>query len=761
MHSILFLSLLLSCTSELSCPVQDGGKIVSVTASVDAAKVSFDQDGKSEWDVSDKITVLCNGKTGVFETKDKGQSVEFTGELEIDKGFSFWGVYPHSACVSGLNDNVTVTLPATQTVKPGSYENIVRIAKSPTTDMFFRNACACLKFSVSQPGITRITLRSDDCSYLSGTVTYEWKDAMPQMKTIENGGDVISIEPEGGEFRTDCLYYAAVLPTISGTYTLTLEKGTSLGSVTKGPYAFKRNKNLFLENLDSDVSWTGKVLSYDFSTSPNWDLCKTAVPQNVTYSVKENGGDHYDFIYNNCYSANKNSGSVGYLVISTGYLGLPILKGYRLSAVEMTLGNHNTKRYISVNSDEYAKAIVTDGGVQTEVAAASLGVRFELPNSMEGQRYWLYSKSTFVMGHLKLWYEPATVKMEDVDKVIGRAIADGTVPGAVLGVWKDGNLVYEKAYGNKSVTPSVVPMTSDVVFDMASCTKVMSTTIAVMQLYEQGKISLDEKVSYYLNEFLQDDPITVMDLLTHVSGLVRVTTDYKLYAGNPKDFVAQTAIAARASQPGEKYKYDCINFIMLQQIVERISGKRICDYAKENIYVPLGMDDTMYLPVNEGIDPAYKSRIAPKTSKTSDIGIVYDSMARVVFEGNAGNAGVFSTVEDVLRFGRAILAGGILDGKRVLEESTIETMSTVIDPAIGRTPGWDCLSITGFKKGTTVSRNTIFHSGYCGCMVLVDRENNLCIALLANRTHPQNTGYDAWDRYRGLICDIIGACLCR
>ena len=134
-------------------------------------------------------------------------------------------------------------------------------------------------------------------------------------------------------------------------------------------------------------------------------------------------------------------------------------------------------------------------------------------------------------------------------------------------------------------------------------------------------------------------------------------------------------------------------------------------------------------------------------------------MARVVSLGNAGNAGVFSTVDDVLRFGRMILAGGILDGQRVLQESTVTMMSEEV--MFGRTLGWDCLSPTGYEKGSFVSETAIFHTGYCGTMLVVDRDNNMCIALMANRPHPQNTGYAAWNRYRGLICDIIGASLCR
>lgn len=757
---ICLISVIASCTEMLTSTMADTSvSLHSFSASLQSTKVSFNEDGKSEWDLSDKITVACNGRTGVFESSSKGPVVEFNGELAASEGYGFLAVYPSTAFVNGTGDNVVVTLPSVQTVSPGSYSNIIKIAKSPDTNLFFSNACACLKFKLSQPGITRITVRSNESNYLAGKMTYEWSDGVPCPKLVEEGSEIISIVPEGGEFQEGCYYYAAVLPTVSGEYTVTLEKGNSLGSVVKGPYAFKRNKNLVIDDLDSGASWGGLVRCYDFTTSPNWDLCKDASGSNATYNVREAEGLSHAFIYNNCYSSSTNSGKTKYLVISNGYLGLPVLEGYRLSAVEMTLGNHNTKRYISVNSNEYAAAIVTDGGVQTTVSPEEESVSFDLPNSMEGQRYWLYSKSTFVLGQLKLWYEPASVELEDVDKVISRAIADGTVPGAVLGIWKDGAVVYRKAYGHKSITPTVETMTTDVIFDMASCTKVMSTTMAVMQLYEQGKIDFNKRVSEYLSEFSEDDPVRVIDLLTHVSGLVRPTTDYKLYAANPQGYLEATGSCKRTYAPGERYNYNCINFFVLQQIVERLTGERLCDYVSEHVFKPLGLNDTRYLPTNETTDPEYLARIAPTSSKPSDTGKVNDTMARVVNEGNAGNAGVFSCLDDVLRFGQAILGGGILDGKRVLNESTVSVMSQVVDPEIGRTPGWDCQSVTGYEKGSTISPDAIFHTGYCGTLIVIDVKNNLCIALLANRNHPQNTGYDAWNRYRGYVCDIIGATL--
>ena len=752
------LSMVSSCSAAAD-GLQDGREIIysiSATVMTKETRMGITDDCMCAWEETDRIAVLNNGEKAMFETSQNGPSAVFHGELPVSEGHCFWGVYPYSADIAGTDDKVTLTLPDVQTVSASSYSNIVRIAKSSSAELYFKSACACLKFKLSQPGITRMTIRCNGLSSLAGEATFTWDDDLPSIAGIADPCDIVSVIPEGGEFEPDCWYYVAVLPTASEQYTMTFEKGNMLGSVTKGPYSFKRNTNAVLEYPDLDAEWTGKVLEYDFSTSPNWDLCAIAEPENVEYQVVDAEGHYAPFIFSNCYSGNSNG---KYLVISRGYLGLPELDGYRLSAVEMTLGNHNTKRYISVNSDKYPETVISGNCAQTLVSAATESVRFELPHTIEGQRYWLYSSTSFVLAKLKLWYEPAKLRLEDVDKVIERAIADETVPGAILGVWKDGAVVYRKAYGNKSITPYLVPMTADVVFDMASCTKVLSTTMAVMQLYEQGLIDFNEKISSYLDEFDAAEPITLVNLMTHTSGLVRASTNYKLYKGDPQGFLEQTVLGARSFLPGEKYKYDCINFFMLQQIVERLAGKRLCEYARDNIFGPLGMYDTMYLPTDQMVEPEYQARIAPTSSDPSLTGQVNDTMARVVSLGNAGNAGVFSTVDDVLRFGRMILAGGILDGQRVLQESTVTMMSEEV--MFGRTLGWDCLSPTGYEKGSFVSETAIFHTGYCGTMLVVDRDNNMCIALMANRPHPQNTGYAAWNRYRGLICDIIGASLCR
>ena len=228
----------------------------------------------------------------------------------------------------------------------------------------------------------------------------------------------------------------------------------------------------------------------------------------------------------------------------------------------------------------------------------------------------------------------------EADDVLNASIAAGTIPGAVLSVIKGGQTVYMKAYGNKSVTPSVVPMTLDVVFDMASVTKSVSTTISMMQLVEKGLVDVKATIGTYLSEFDPAEDITVENLLAHNSGFPNYQGYIKAadYAGRPDLLVAY--IADSHPRLSKIYRYSCLNFFLCQQIIERVTGQRLCDYAKEHIFQPLGLDDTMYLPAGEEIPEAYKARIAPQLSGSSiRIGKCIDDVAWTVCGGNAGNAG--------------------------------------------------------------------------------------------------------------------------
>jgi CubicO group peptidase (beta-lactamase class C family) len=755
--AIFALAVLNGCSKE-AIPTGEQQLLTKIKVNVSQTKVSFDSEGKSCWDVGDEISVICNGKMAKFSTDAPGISTTFSGEIAYSEGSKLWGVYPYHNTASAVHFGVTTILPSVQTAAAGSYSNNIRIASYANEEMTFRNACGALKFKLSTSGIKKVILLSPR-EYSAGKATFEWRESSPVLSSISAGENVVSLVPAEGEFQVNKYYYISVLPGQSDNYVLSLEKDNESAVYEIGEYSFKRNTNKVVNNLDAAASWTGKILTFDFAQDENFNLCPIAVAENQTFAVTSTVDQKYDFIYNNCYNTSGTYGggssvNVKYLVIGKeGYLGLPVIDGYKLTGVRMALGNVKAKRYVSVNSDEYARPIITNRSTQTILPLGETSVSFDLANTVPDQRYWLYSQYTHVIGTLKLIYEPAQVNLWDVDNVIERAIKDGTIPGAVLGIYKNGETKYLKAYGNKNAD---VPMTTDVVFDMMSVTKVMSTTVAIMQLYEQGKLSLNEKVSTYLSEFPSDDPLTVKQLLIHASGFPsRITSDYSSY--DVQGYLNLAAGYERPYQPGTHYQYSCTNFFILQQIVERITGERLCDYATENIYIPLGMNDTRYLIIDEPIDASYKAKIAPTSSNLSAVGRVYDALAKIVCKGNAGNAGLFSSVEDCLTFGKMLLNGGILDGQRILNEATVQEMATVV--CFGRTLGWDCLTSSGFEKGSFTSHNAIFHTGYCGTMIMLDFENDMCVVLNANRSYPSDTGYNAWMRYRGWVCDVIGASL--
>ena len=189
------------------------------------------------------------------------------------------------------------------------------------------------------------------------------------------------------------------------------------------------------------------------------------------------------------------------------------------------------------------------------------------------------------------------VRLTAVDTVIQNAISDGSIPGAVLVVGHDGQVIYRKAYGSRSLEPRREPMTLDTIFDLASLTKVIVTTTAVMQLVEQGKVRLNDPVAKYLPEFAQNgkEDITVRQLLTHYSGL-EPDLDLKT-AWEGKETAYRMAFAETPQDaPGSKFAYSDINFIVLGALVERVSGETLDEYAARHIFVPLKMMHTRFVP---------------------------------------------------------------------------------------------------------------------------------------------------------------------
>ena len=324
-----------------------------------------------------------------------------------------------------------------------------------------------------------------------------------------------------------------------------------------------------------------------------------------------------------------------------------------------------------------------------------------------------------------------------VDSIIEQAVTDGNIPGAVLVVGHDGAIVYRKAYGNRALEPRREPMTLDTVFDLASLTKVIATTTAMMQLFEQGKVRMNDPVAKYLPEFAQNgkDDITIRQLMTHYSGLapdLDLTTPWE-----GKNTAYQLAfVEPPETTPGSGFVYSDINFITLGALVEKISGETLDEYTTRHIFAPLKMTHTRFLP------PAtWRPKIAPTQYDENEHmlrGVVHDPTARRM-GGVAGHAGLFSTGDDLAKFAQALLNGG----GGVLSPATVEKMTTPETPPeapLLRGFGWDIDSPFSSNRGDLLPVGSFGHTGFTGTSIWIDPTTQTYIILLTNSVHPRGKG---------------------
>ena len=328
-------------------------------------------------------------------------------------------------------------------------------------------------------------------------------------------------------------------------------------------------------------------------------------------------------------------------------------------------------------------------------------------------------------------------RLGGVDSVIQQAVADGTIPGAVLVVGHDGAVVYRKAYGSRALEPRREPMTLDTVFDLASLTKVIATTTAVMQLVEQGKVRMNDPVAKYLPEFAQNgkDDITVRQLLTHYSGLEPDLDLKEPWEG--KDTAYRMAFAETPQQaPGSGFVYSDINFITLGALVERASGETLDGYTTKHIFAPLKMTRTRYVP-----PAAWRAKIAPTQYDESEHmlrGEVHDPTARRM-GGVAGHAGLFSTADDLAKFAQALLSGG----GGILSPAAVAKMTSPEQPPAApvlRGFGWDIDSPFSSNRGDLLPVGSFGHTGFTGTSVWIDPTTQTYIILLTNAVHPRGKG---------------------
>lgn len=423
-------------------------------------------------------------------------------------------------------------------------------------------------------------------------------------------------------------------------------------------------------------------------------------------------------------------------------------------------------------------------------------------------------------GYLGDGYSLDEQRMLRADSVINNAIAQDDFPGAVLCVVSRardnesmGRLLYLKAYGNRQVCSGrdtisgkwiadTIAMTTDAVFDLASLSKCVGTTLSFMRLVEDGRVRLSDDVARYIPDFApwksepkhksekpEEESITIKHLLTHTSGLpaaIHVPSFMRRYEkyGNPAEMNLRDSLitylahdAARLSRPGERMLYSCLNFITLQAIIERVTDERLDRFARREVFEPMQLENTWYNFLDAAPEYNPSSAIVPTTVQEDGkllYGEVHDPTARIVNRGVSGNAGLYSTAEDLAVVASMLMNGGVLrvnrDGLqgrvgadrrvRLFSQAAVDTFFTV--PAEftehGRALGWDISSAYSSSNGDLFTPNRgANHTGYTGTSMAIDLERGVAIILLTNRVHPLDDG--AVGRTRAVVSNIVMSAL--
>ncbi|KAK45578.1 hypothetical protein BG58_16440 [Caballeronia jiangsuensis] len=331
---------------------------------------------------------------------------------------------------------------------------------------------------------------------------------------------------------------------------------------------------------------------------------------------------------------------------------------------------------------------------------------------------------------------PLVLSYTELREIVKVQIDTGRLPGAVVAIGDSTHLETLIAMGYRARSPHLEPMTVDTLFDLASLTKVVATTTAVLQLAELGLLNLDMPVARYWPAFAVHDKteVTVRELLTHMSGL---PAELPRLASNARAVRDDLAAVRLIATPGEREIYSDVNFAVLGELVRRVSGRPLDAWCREHIFAPLGMRDTGF-----GVDGSRRSRTAPTTADTLGMrrGRVHDPLASAL-GGVAGDAGVFSTAADLSRFAQMLLNGGRLDGFRVLRQASVDALLT---PSAARPPwyglGWKAVAPLVANRDRLVPVGGIVHTGYTGTALWIDFVTRRFLIVLSNRVHPDDRG---------------------
>ena len=354
--------------------------------------------------------------------------------------------------------------------------------------------------------------------------------------------------------------------------------------------------------------------------------------------------------------------------------------------------------------------------------------------------------------------------LKHIAPIIQQSIAEGKYPGAIVLAAHRGHIIYRGIFGSRRILPDVAPMNFNTIFDVASLTKVVATTPAIMQLVEQGKLDLDAPVEKYWPEFAAHgkEAVTVRDLLTHSSGL---PADLASPAHGEAEILRQIAQLKLSHPAGTHYLYSDINFIVLAYLVEHLSQESFVQYTQNHIFKLLKMDDTSFLPA-----PQLRDRIAPTEMINHELrwGVVHDPMAHAM-GGISGNAGLFSTAANLGVYAQCLLDNGrlpvaaprnkkpryLLGPLTVLKMTTPQTLPMLAEI---RGLGWDIDSPYS-NRGVLFPVQSFGHTGWTGTSLWIDPVTQTWIVVLTSRTHPTAAGNNQIVQDRRAIANIIAASL--
>jgi CubicO group peptidase (beta-lactamase class C family) len=357
--------------------------------------------------------------------------------------------------------------------------------------------------------------------------------------------------------------------------------------------------------------------------------------------------------------------------------------------------------------------------------------------------------------------EPGVTKPEDagmssarlrrLDVIVQEAVSRKDFPGAVLLVGRNGKTVYRKAFGESQWVPQPRRLEESMIFDLASLTKPVATATSIMILVEEGKLSLEEKVKDYIPGFAPyvdeagrpGEDARIWHLLTHTSGLPPYTDAAEVEkhfggACSTEQLASYIAGLKKTDPPGQAFHYSCLGYITLAQILRKITGQSIAAFSQERIFQPLKMKHTFFAPAGRMRDLCVPTQVIDGKPLR---GLVHDPLARLQ-GGVSGNAGLFSTADDLAVFAEMMLGQGQRKGVRVLGPLAVARMTAVWPKAAfaGRGLGWDVDSAYSSNRGDLFGRASYGHSGYTGTSIWIDPETRTYVIFLTNRVHPDDKG---------------------